>query len=84
MVPVLGNADSRPVNKDAAKLIKKLPRESYDEESIRWAGLISKCPKCGDRGYENGYCFGCGRPIAIGSGLRMQKKKLRSDDEDFT
>ena len=61
----------KPINRDAAKILMRMKLQPIktewtkkDEEKIRWAGAISKCPLCGDRAYERGYCFGCGRPLA--------------------
>ena len=72
---VLFGERRKPINRDAAKIIrhqKPLPIKSEwtkeDEEAIRWAGAISKCPSCGDRAYEHGYCFGCGKPLAAKDG----------------
>lgn len=49
----------RPVNRDTAMMLwgstigeSKVPIERQ--------GLISRCRECGGRGYERGYCFGCG------------------------
>jgi hypothetical protein len=65
-----------PINRDAAKILRpsKIPKlktewSEQDQEAIRWAGLISKCPRCGDRAYEHGYCFGCGKPLAVRDGM---------------
>lgn len=65
----------KPINRDAVKILRRvssLPIKSEwtkeDEEAIRWAGAISKCPSCGDRAYEHGYCFGCGKPLAAKDG----------------
>jgi hypothetical protein len=73
---VMGNP-RQPVNRDAANVLRRvLPAtmrtewSSQDEAAIRWAGLISKCPRCGDRAYERGFCFGCGRPLAARNGMR--------------
>lgn len=68
----------KPVNRDAVKILRRIPDPPIgqwtkeDEEAIRWAGLISKCPKCGDRAYEHGYCFGCGKPLKGGDGDRKR------------
>ena len=60
----------RPVNRDAREIIRrarpsvlKTEWTKADEKAIRWAGLISKCPSCGDRVYIHGNCFGCGRTL---------------------
>ena len=67
----------KPVNGDAVKILRRArPHEiksewtKEDMEAIRWAGAISKCPSCGDRAYEHGYCFGCGKPLAGRDGDR--------------
>lgn len=70
---VLNDPRRKPVDRQAAKILRKYgkPLETgwtkADEEKIRWAGLISKCPKCGDRAYQGGFCFGCGKPMARGT-----------------
>lgn len=68
--------ERRPINKDAVNILRRvrpigLKLQGWtkeDEEKIRWAGAISKCPRCGDRAYERGYCFGCGKPLAARDG----------------
>lgn len=58
------------MNRDAAKLLRRMGESPLwrdwtekEMEAIRWAGAISKCPSCGDRAYEHGWCFGCGKPL---------------------
>lgn len=67
----------KPINADAVRILRRVKSAPLktewtksDEEAIRWAGLIGKCPSCGDRAYEHGYCFGCGRPLAGKQGER--------------
>ena len=66
----------KPINRDAVNIMRRVKPFTLktewtkeDEEKIRWQGLISKCPSCGDRAYEHGYCFGCGRPLAARDGM---------------
>ena len=64
----------KPVNKDAAMVAKPFAEMLVDcsnesIEKIKWKGLISKCPSCGGRAYENGWCFGCGKPLARKLGI---------------
>lgn len=66
-----------PINRDAASILRPLPHEEIpaewtpeDIESVRWKGLISECPFCAGRGYEGGYCFGCGTRLRAGEGRR--------------
>lgn len=72
----------KPINQDAANVLRRVPQTpikpegdytARELEQIRWAGLISKCPKCGDRAYEHGHCFGCGRRLGVGDGLRKDE-----------
>jgi hypothetical protein len=81
----------KPVNRDAAKILRRVYPSAMktewtkaDEEASRWAGLISKCPSCGDRAYEHGYCFGCGKPLSVGDGERRSPnapgERRRADD----
>ena len=72
----------KPVNRDAANILRrespvtlKIEWTKADEEASRWAGLISKCPRCGDRAYEHGYCFGCEKPLGVGDGERWSPNK---------
>jgi hypothetical protein len=71
-----------PINRDAAKILRRVSPATLktewtkeDEEAARWAGAISKCPRCGDRAYEHGWCFGCGKPLSIGDGERCSPNK---------
>jgi uncharacterized C2H2 Zn-finger protein len=73
------------VNRDAANILRRVKPTTLktewtkaDEEASRWAGLISKCPRCGDRAYEHGYCFGCGKPLGVGDGDRRSLHRLVS------
>lgn len=67
----------KPIDREAVKILRRVgPSEiktewtKEDEEAIRWKGLISKCPSCGDRAYEHGHCFGCGKPLSPGDGMK--------------
>jgi hypothetical protein len=78
----------KPVNRDAAKILRRAkPWEiksewsKADEEAIRWDGLISKCPNCGDRAYENGHCFGCGLPLSRRDGLKKTEHETHENYE---
>jgi ribosomal protein L32 len=70
----------KPINRDAVNILRRVKPTTLktewtkeDEEASRWAGLISKCPKCGDRAYEHGYCFGCGKPLGVGDGMKEER-----------
>jgi hypothetical protein len=72
-----------PVNRDAAKILRPMPEfipkiswSPEEKDEIRWAGLISKCPACGGRGYEGGYCFDCGRALIRGTGIKKSQQEL--------
>jgi len=75
-----------PVNRDAANILRRVKPSTLktewtkaDEGASRWAGLISKCPRCGDRAYEHGNCFGCGKPLGVGDGERRSPNNVIGD-----
>jgi hypothetical protein len=59
-----------PINTDARLVIAplrmgKLEGFTKEEcEKIRWQGAIQRCPRCGDRVYLHGWCFGCGKSFS--------------------
>ena len=91
MSEVLNDPEREPINRDAANILRpisgpplKTEWTKEDEDESKWDGLISKCPSCGDRAYEHGHCFGCGRSLESGAGLaKKERKKKQKQDEDF-
>jgi ribosomal protein L32 len=78
----------KPINRDAVKILRRVSPATLktewtkaDEEASRWAGIISKCPSCGDRAYEHGYCFGCGRPLAASDGIARSPNTVLADEK---
>ncbi len=72
----------KPINRDAARILQPMAQftpksdwTSKEEEEIRWAGAISKCPSCGGRAYEGGYCFSCGRVMIRGTGIKKTENE---------
>lgn len=62
-----------PVDADARRVMWALrlgKLEGFTKEDCekwRWKGALQKCPRCGDRVYLHGCCFGCGRTYTLGS-----------------
>jgi len=87
MNTVANDPSRKPINRDAVNILRRIPEEECSERDIIWKGLISKCPKCGGRAYENGWCFGCGRRLAVGAGLRKRRKRkheiVENEEEDW-
>jgi ribosomal protein L32 len=77
--------ERKPINRDAVNILRRVSPATLktewtkeDKEASRWAGAISKCPRCGDRAYEHGWCFGCGEPLASrdGDSPRLRNNKV--------
>jgi hypothetical protein len=83
MSDVIYDPRREPINRDAAAILRRSPSSEVEDrewterdiEKWRWAGAISRCPNCGDRAYEGGFCFGCGRPLMHGSGALKKARK---------